>query len=348
MFQTAYWIKFMKQTQPVKVAINGFGRIGRAAFKAALEGQSVKVVAINDLVDTATLAHLLKYDSVYGFFEKKVEHDEKNLIVDGIKYPALSVKEASSLPWRKLGVDVVLECTGRYVNDGAAKVHWQAGAKKVIVSAPAKGKGAVPTYVFGSNEKEYKGENLISMGSCTTNCIAPITKVIQENFGIKQAFFTTIHAYTADQNLVDGPHKDLRRARSAAYSIIPTSSGAAISVAETQPNLKGRFDGLAIRVPVICGSLTDLVFLLRAKTTVQKVNAVLKKAARSKELARYLTTISDEIVSADIIKNTASSIVDLNLTMVVNGDLVKVLAWYDNEWAYSLRLVEMAQYIMRS
>ncbi len=335
----------MQQKNFTRIAINGFGRIGRAAFKAALNNH-IKIVAINDLSDTAALAHLLKYDSVYGSYNRAVTSDPKNIIVDGIKYPVFAIKEAKDLPWKKLEVDVVLECTGKYVNDGTAKAHLQAGAKKVIISAPAKGKPFVPTYVFGSNEEQYKGEALISMGSCTTNCIAPISKVIQENFGIKEAFFTTIHAYTADQNLVDGPHKDLRRARSAAINTIPTSSGAAISVAETQPKLKEKFDGLAVRVPVVCGSLTDLVFLVRTKTTVAKVNGVLKKAARLKNLQKYLSVTDDPVVSSDIVGNPASSIVDLSLTMVVSGDLLKVLSWYDNEWAYSLRLVEMAEYIM--
>jgi len=334
--------KNKKQKKVIKIAINGFGRIGRAAFKSALDNSNVKVVAINDLTDTKTLAHLLKYDSVYGIYEKEVKSDSKNIIVDGEKFSVLSIKEPEKLPWKKMEVDVVLECTGRFVRDAASKDHLKAGTKKCIISAPAKGRPEVPTYLLGVNTDKYKGEDLISMASCTTNCITPVAKVIDENFKVKKAYLTTIHSYTSTQNIVDGPHKDLRRARAAAANLVPTSTGAAIAAAQAYPRLKERFDGAAVRVPTICGSLSDLVFEVRTTTTPARVNSAFKKAARSRDMKGILQVTTEPIVSSDIIKTEASAIVDLNCTQVLGNNLIKVFAWYDNEWAYAKRLVEMA------
>ncbi len=337
--------KKQKSDKAIRVAINGFGRIGRAAFKIALENPKLKIVAINDLTDNKTLAHLLKYDSVYRRYEKEVKFDDKNLYVDGVKYLVFAISDPNKLPWKKLNIDVVLECTGRFVKDGAAKAHLKAGAKKVILSAPAKGRGDVPTYLIGVNTAKYKGEPIVSNASCTTNCIAPVTKVIDENFGIKQAFLNTVHSYTADQNLVDGPHRDLRRARAAAQNIVPTTTGATIAVTKIIPKLEGKFDGSAIRVPTPSGSVSDLVYLVRTKTTDKKVKAAFKKAARSKELKGILAVTDEPIVSSDIIKSEYSAIVDLQFIKVLGETLIKVLAWYDNEWAYSKRLVEMIEVV---
>lgn len=333
--------------KPIKIAINGFGRIGRAAFKIALENSKFQVVAVNDLTDNATLAHLLKYDSVYGVYNKEIKSDEKNIYIDGVAYHSYSIKELEQLPWKNLEIDVILECTGKFLKDGVAEGHLKAGAKKVILSAPAKGNPKVPTYLIGVNEDKYNGEDVISNASCTTNCIAPVTKVILDNFGIKKAFLNTIHSYTADQNLVDGPHKDLRRARSAAQNIVPTSTGAAIAVTEVLPELKNKFDGVAIRVPSVCGSLSDITYTLKNKTTTEEVNKVLKKAAASGRLKNILAVTNEPIVSSDVIGNPASTIVDLPSTMMLGDDYLKVLAWYDNEWGYSCRLVEMAEVVMK-
>jgi len=332
-------------SQPIKIAINGFGRIGRAAFKIALENPKLKVVAINDLADNLTLAHLLKFDSIYGQYNHEVKNDEKNIYVDKKSYPCFALKELEKLPWKKLNVDVVLECTGRFVKDGVAEGHIKSGAKKVILSAPAKGKGGVPTYLIGVNEDKYKGESIISNASCTTNCIAPITKIILDNFGIKQAFLNTVHSYTADQNLVDGPHKDLRRARSAATNIVPTTTGAAIAVAEVLPELKNKFNGIAIRVPTICGSVSDITYVLKKKTSTAEVNKILKKASSSASLKNILSVSDEPLVSTDIIGDSHSAVVDLQSTMMIGDDYLKILAWYDNEFAYSCRLVEMVEVV---
>ncbi|MEI6378162.1 MAG: type I glyceraldehyde-3-phosphate dehydrogenase [Candidatus Falkowbacteria bacterium] len=329
----------------INIAINGFGRIGRAAFKALLERKNVRVVAINDLTDTATLAHLLTYDSCYGQYGKKVKATADALTVDGIKYPVFAQKDPSLLPWAALKVDVVIESTGFFTEKEKAMLHIKAGAKKVVISAPAKG-ADVPTYVLGVNEQKMsKKDKVISMASCTTNCLAPVTDVIRAAFGIKKALMSTVHAYTADQNLVDGPHRDLRRARSAAVSIIPTTTGAAIAVTETIPSLKGKFDGMALRVPVPTGSISDLTFLLEKPATAEQLNDALTKASKTARFKGILTTTSDPIVSHDIVGNSASSIVDLSLTKVVDGDLAKVVAWYDNEWGYSSRLADLCVYI---
>jgi glyceraldehyde 3-phosphate dehydrogenase len=331
----------------VNIAINGFGRIGRAAMKVIwMRFPNLNVVAINDLTDPATLAHLLQYDSCYGSTDQKIGSTKDSLIIAGHKIPVLAIKNPEELPWKELKVDIVLECTGRFTNKEGLEMHLKAGAKKVVLSAPAKG-GGVKTIVIGVNlEKVTKSDHVLSCASCTTNCLAPVTKIVKDAFGIKKALMTTIHSYTADQNLVDGPHKDLRRARAAAINIIPTTTGAAISTTETIPSLKDKFDGLAVRVPTPVGSLCDTVYLLNKKTTVEKVNAVFVKIAKGK-LHGIVEASNEELVSTDIIGNSHSSIVDLKNTKIVGGDLLKVISWYDNEWGYSNRFVELADYLTK-
>jgi glyceraldehyde 3-phosphate dehydrogenase len=331
----------------VNVAINGFGRIGRAALKVIwMRFPNLNVVAVNDLTDPATLAHLLKYDSCYGSTEQKIGATKDSLVINGQKIPVLAVKDPSELPWKAMKVDIVLECTGKFTNKEGLSLHLKAGAKKVVLSAPAK-KGGVKTIVPGVNlEKITKHDHLISAASCTTNCLAPVTKVVKDVFGIKKAIMTTVHSYTADQNLVDGPHKDLRRARAAAVNIIPTTTGAAIATTETIPSLKDKFDGLAVRVPTPVGSLCDTVYLLNKKTTVEAVNKAFIKAARGK-MRGIIEASSEELVSTDIIGNSHSAIVDLKTTKLVGGDLLKVISWYDNEWGYSNRFVELADYLKK-
>jgi len=324
------------------IAINGFGRIGRNTLKAGYDKPGFTVVAINDLTDAKTLAHLLKHDSTYHAWGKNVSFDDKNVIIDGVKIPVLAERDPKLLPWGKMNVDVVLECTGRFTSEESAMQHVTAGAKRVIISAPAKG-GVVPTHVIGVNQKGAgKNAKIINNASCTTNCIAPVAAIMDEIFGVKKAMMTTIHSYTADQVLQDGPHKDLRRARSAAQNIIPTTTGAAIAVAEVLPQFKGIFDGISIRVPTPCVSLSDFTFLLKRKTSVEEVNKELKKAAKLARWKGVLEVTEEELVSSDFVGNPASSIVDLPFTQVVDGDMVKVLAWYDNEWGYSHRLAELA------
>jgi len=338
----------------MNIAINGFGRIGRAVFKALLERPGVRVVAINDLTDTKTLAHLLKYDSVYQNYWRSVKESGNAIVIDGKSFPVFAEKDPNALPWKKLNVDVVIESTGRFTDPADASAHIKAGAKKVILSAPAKSSSAkatedkVKTIVLGVNEdKVKKNDKIISMASCTTNCLAPVTDIIRRNFGIENAVMTTIHSYTADQNLVDGPHKDLRRARAAALSIIPTTTGAAIATTEAIPEIKGRFDGLSVRVPTPVGSLCDAVYVLKKKTTAEKVNKVLSVASRTSRLRGILSVTSDPIVSADIVGNSASAIVDLPLTAVIGGNLLKVISWYDNEWGYSNRLADLCVYLKK-
>ena len=329
-----------------RIAINGFGRIGRAAFKIALERPDLEVVAINDLTEAPILAHLLRYDTAYGHYRQPVEVREGVLVVAGRSYPVYAEADPKKLPWQKLGVDVVLECTGRFTDQAGAAQHIEAGAKKVILSAPAKGENdAVPTFLIGVNEDAYAGETVISNASCTTNSLAPIARIIHEKFGIQKALMTTIHSYTADQNLQDGPHRDLRRARAAASNIVPTTTGAAIAVTQVIPELKGLFDGHSMRVPTIVVSLSDLTFLLKKKTTVEELNTTLKAAAQEPRFAKALAVTEEPLVSSDFIGNPYSSIVDLSLTKVVDGDLVKIVAWYDNEWGYSNRLIELAELI---
>ncbi len=329
----------------IRVAINGFGRIGRQAFKLALEKKELEVVAINDLTSPEVLAHLLKYDSNYGRYPAEVGYTEKALVIDGTVYMVYAEKDPEKLPWGKLKVDVVIESTGRFTDSEKASAHIKAGAKKVIISAPAKDEGITPTIVLGVNEQSYRGQPIISNASCTTNCIAPVMAVLETAFGIDKALMTTIHSYTAEQNLVDGPPpggkaNDLRRARAAAVNIIPTTTGAAISATQALPELAGKFDGLAIRVPTPVGSLSDFTMVLKRKTTKEEINKVFSDAAGKKRYKGILEVSNEPLVSSDIVGNSASCIVDLNLTQVVDGDLVKVVAWYDNEFGYSNRLVE--------
>ncbi len=341
------------------IAINGFGRIGKAALKIAWKRKNMQVVAINNPGDVATFAHLLKFDSVYGRWDHEVKGVPAKsavagkpigtLVIDGIKIPIFGEKDPLLLPWKRLKVDVVLECTGRFTKDDAAAAHLKAGATRVVVSAPTKG-GETKTFLLGVNADRYGGEALVSNASCTTNCIAPVTQVMSDAFGVKKAMLTTVHAVTAEQNLVDSNppalHPDLRRARSALANIVPTTTGAASALGSVIPATKGIFDGLALRVPVLCGSLSDFTFLLKKKVTVAQVNGAFKKATKSERYAGVLAVTEEPIVSSDIVGRTESAIVDLALTKVVDGDLVKVLAWYDNEWGYANRLVEMAAKVM--
>ncbi len=325
-----------------KIAINGFGRIGRNVFKAGWNKPGFNVVAVNDLTDPKTLAHLLKHDSSYHDWDKSVSSDADELIVAGKRVKVFAEKDPTKLPWKKLGIDIVLECTGRFTDLEGASQHLAAGAQRVIISAPAKG-GGVPTHVLGVNQKGAgKKAKIINNASCTTNCIAPVAAVLNSAFGIRKAMMTTIHAYTADQVLVDGPHKDLRRARGAAQNIIPTTTGAAIATTEAIPELKGLFDGLSIRVPVAVVSLSDFTFVLKKRVTVEQINEALTKASQNPLWKGILEVTNEELVSSDFVGSSASCIVDLPLTKVVDGDLVKVIAWYDNEMGYSHRLAEMA------
>jgi len=333
----------------MNIAINGFGRIGRAVFKILNDKKSkIKIVAINDLTDPATLAHLLKYDTCYGVYPKKVSIKNDFLFVGGKKTKMLAEKNPKHLPWKGMNVDVVLECTGRFRTKQEASLHLKAGAKKVIISAPAKGEMKVKTVVLGVNEhKLNKKDKVISNASCTTNCLAPVTDIIRQNFGIKKALMTTIHSYTADQRIVDSPHADLRRARAAAVNIVPTTTGAAKATTTTIPSLKNKFDGMAVRVPIPVGSLCDIVFVTRKKITEKKVNFILKKAARSAKYKNYIEASSELIVSSDIVANSHSGIVDLECTKVVDGDLLKLVVWYDNEWGYSSRLIDLCEYMLK-
>lgn len=342
----------------IKIAINGFGRIGRQAFKIALSKPELQVAAVNDLTDPGILANLLKYDSVYGVYGKKVTFEAKQekvnplsftvgtLVVDNQKVPIFAEKDPGVLPWLDLDVDVVLESTGRFITTESAKAHLKAGAKKVIISAPAKDDGVTPTFIIGVNHDKYQGQPIISSASCTTNCITPVAAVLQSKFGIKKMMMSTMHAYTAEQNLVDGPppalHKDLRRARAAAVNIVPTSTGATIAATEVIPELKGLFGGQAFRVPVACGSLSDFTVILNKKTTVEEVNQAFIEMSKNPLWQNVLEVTTDPIVSSDIVGNPHSAIVDLSLTQVVDGDMVKVVAWYDNEFGYSNRFVEQA------
>ena len=324
-----------------RIAINGFGRIGRTAFRIIVGREGTEVVAINDLTDAKTLAHLLKHDTAYRAFDRDVSSKENAIVVDGKEIPVLSESDPAKLPWKEMNVDVVLECTGRFVKGEAAGKHITAGAKKVILSAPGKGSD-IPMYLMGVNDSEYDGEAILSNASCTTNCLAPVAKVMHEAFGIAKAMMTTVHSYTADQNLQDAPHDDLRRARAAGQNIVPTTTGAAISIGEVIPDIKGKFDGLAIRVPTMVVSLTDFTFLLNKNVTVEEVNEAIERASQEDRFRGILETTREPLVSSDFIGNPASSTVDLSLTKVVDGNLVKVVAWYDNEWGYSERLVDMA------
>lgn len=325
----------------VKLAINGFGRIGRNAFKIAFDRNDVEVVAINDLTDAKTLAHLLKYDSNYGIYAREVTADDQNIYVDGKAIRVLAEKDPANLPWGEMGVDVVIESTGFFTDPAAARAHINAGARKVVISAPAKGEGA-KTIVLGVNEDTLAVEDqIISNASCTTNCIAPVMKVLEDNIGIDKAMMTTVHSYTASQKLQDAPAKDIREARSAAENIVPTTTGASKAAALTIPSLQGKFNGLSVRVPTPVVSLSDITAVTKRETSKEEINELFKKAANDPYYQGILDATEDELVSIDYRGNSHSSIVDLKLTDVIGGTLIKVVAWYDNEWGYSNRLVEL-------
>jgi glyceraldehyde 3-phosphate dehydrogenase len=329
----------------IKIGINGFGRIGRLVYRAGYQNPNLEFVATNDVTDAKTLAHLLKYDSVHGKMNAEIKTEGNKIIVNGKSLEVYSEKDPSTLPWSKLGVSIVVESTGKYTDGKSAMKHIEAGAKKVLISAPAK-KSDVPvqTIILGVNDDKYdpKKFQIFTIGSCTTNCLAPVAKVINDNFGIKYGFMTTIHAYTNDQRILDTPHKDLRRARAAAVSMIPTTTGAAKALSLVLPELEGKLDGVAVRVPVCNGSLVDLVCETEKEVTVESVNTAFKKATDGK-MKKYIEYCEDPIVSCDVIGNPHSSIFDVASTMVKGKNLLKVFAWYDNEWGFSLRMIEMME-----
>lgn len=332
----------------IKIGINGFGRIGRLMTRAALERSGFEIVGVNDIVDTKTLAHLLKYDSTFGILENEVTHTENSIKVDGCEIKTFAKKNPAELPWKELGADIVLESTGKFTKDKEAlQSHIKGGAKKVVVSAPSPVSDA--TFVMGVNHKEYDGSkhDIVSCGSCTTNCLAPAAKVLNDAFGIKHGIMTTIHAYTMDQRLQDAPHKDLRRARAAAASMIPTTTGAAKAIGLVIPELKGHMSGIAIRVPTLNVSLVDLTAILKKGTTKEEVNNAFREAAKG-ELKGILHATEDELVSIDYKGNNFSSIVDLPFTEVAgeNKDTVKILSWYDNEWGFSVRMLDLVKHMM--
>ena len=331
----------------INLSINGFGRIGRSVLRRILSCRSeIKIVAINDLTDPKILAHLLKYDSVYGVYEKQVKTSSNSISVNGNKIKVFSEKDPEDLPWKDLNIDVVLECTGVFRDLEGAEKHLKAGAKKVIISAPAKSP-EIPSFLLGINEEKYdsKKDNIVDMGSCTTNCLAPIVKVLDDNFGIVKGFMTTIHSYTSDQNILDLPHKDLRRARAAALNIVPTTTGAAKAISRVIPKMNGKLDGIAIRVPTPTVSIVDLVCEVKKKTTFQQINYAFKKASHTKRMNGILGIEDALLVSSDYIGNSYSSIVDAENTKVIGDKLVKVLSWYDNEYGYASRLADFAQFI---
>ena len=328
----------------IKVGINGFGRIGRNAFRAAMSNPALEIVAVNDLTDAGTLAHLLKYDSIHGILEAEVKAEKDAILVNGKTIKVLAERDPAALPWGALGIDIVIESTGRFTEADKAAAHIKAGAKKVIISAPAKGEDI--TIVMGVNEEKYDAAKhaILSNASCTTNCLAPMAKVIHENFGIKHGMMTTVHSYTNDQMILDLPHKDLRRARAAAMSIIPTTTGAAKAVALVLPELKGKLNGFALRVPTPNVSITDLVAELEKPVTAEEVNAALKAAANG-PLKGVLAFCDEPLVSKDFNGNPHSCIVDGDSTMVVDGTQLKVIGWYDNEWGYSNRVIDLIVFI---
>jgi glyceraldehyde 3-phosphate dehydrogenase len=325
-----------------KIAINGFGRIGRCAFRILNDRSDVEVVAINDLSENAVLAHLLKHDSVYGEYEKTVDYDDESISVDGRPVKVLAIKDPANLPWTELGVDVVIESTGAFTDPAKARAHIDAGAKKVILSAPAKGEGATTIVVGVNDDAVANAGEIISCASCTTNCITPVMAVLCDNFDVKKAMMSTVHSYTSDQRLLDNAHDDPRRSRAAAINIVPTSTGASIAAAEVLPALENKFGGTSYRVPTPTVSICDIVLVLGQKVTVDEVNKVLRDAAGEPYYQGILGVTDEQLVSTDFIGNSYSSIVDLPLTQVVDGDLLKVVAWYDNEWGYSNRLAELA------
>jgi glyceraldehyde 3-phosphate dehydrogenase len=329
-----------------KVAINGLGRIGRATFKIILETPELELVAVNDLVPPDNLAYLLKYDTVYGRYEKKVESDSDSLIVEGKRVRVFNQRDPAQLPWGDLGLDLVFECTGVFTRKEDLEKHLQAGAKFVVLSAPAKSED-IGTVVHGVNKPKDDSVRMISCASCTTNSIAPVVEIVGRRIGIKKAIMTTIHAYTSTQAIVDGPNKRPRRGRAGAANLVPTSTGAAVATTKALPQYKDKFDGVAVRAPVPVGSISDMVFLTARKTTVEEVNTIFKEEAESEEYQGILGVSEDPIVSSDIIKDPRASIVDLNMTRVVDGDLVKVMSWYDNEWGYTNQMIREALRIVK-
>ncbi|GAA1168787.1 type I glyceraldehyde-3-phosphate dehydrogenase [Corynebacterium glaucum] len=329
-----------------RIGINGFGRIGRSAFRIMLNEYAgeLEVVKVNDLTDNKTLAHLLKHDTAYGQLSQDVTFDDESITVDGHRIEVTAEKDPANLAWGDAGVDIVLDCTGRFTNGEDAKAHLDAGAKKVIISAP--GKNVDGTYVWGVNHNDYSADqNVISAASCTTNSLAPVAKVLDEAFGIERGLMTTIHAYTGDQRIQDAPHKDLRRARAAAQNIVPTTTGAAKAVSLVLPNLEGKLDGFAMRVPTITGSATDLTVTVGKDVTVEEVNNAVKNAVQDEVLGRALEYTEDEIVSSDIIGNTHGAIFDAGMTRVIDNNMVKIISWYDNEWSYTSQYVRMTKHV---
>ena len=328
-----------------RVAINGFGRIGRSAFKIAWERDDLEIVAVNDLTDTKTLAYLLKHDSNYGTYDREVKHDEGSIFVDGRAIKVLAEKDPSALPWRELNVDVVIESTGFFTDAESAGKHIEAGAKRVVLSGPTKSEG-IDMIVLGANDdKVAESTQIISNASCTTNSLGAVMAILDAEFGVQKSMLTTVHSYTASQRLLDAPAKDLREGRNAAENIVPSTTGAAIAVTKTLPQLQGKFDGLSIRVPTPVVSISDVTVLLERDVTVEEINAVFKKAADNDYYRGILGVTEEELVSSDFIGDSRSGIVDLPLTKVVGGNLAKVMVWYDNEWGYSNRLVELVAYI---
>lgn len=330
----------------VRVAINGFGRIGRLFFRSSFRDPGLEIVAVNDITDAATLAHLLAYDSVHRTERLDVGTEEDGFNVEGRHVKVLAEQNPANLPWKDLGVDIVIEATGIFRTCEEASAHLEAGAKKVVISAPAKGKGPVPMFVMGVNHTSYNPsqDHIVSNASCTTNCLAPVVKVLDETFGIEKGFMTTVHAYTADQKLLDAPHKDLRRARAAALSMIPTTTGATKAITRVMPHLEGKLAGMAIRVPTPDVSIVDFAAVVGKATTVEQVNAAFKKAAEG-ELEGILEYSTAPVVSVDLTSNPASAIFDSPLTSVVDGNLIKVFAWYDNEWGYAARIRDFILYM---
>lgn len=322
------------------IAINGLGRIGRASLKIILETPGLNLVAVNDLIPADNLAYLLRYDSVYGRYQKNVTLDKEGLVIDGTSIPLFQEKDPANLPWGKLGVDVVLECTGVFTKTQDLTKHAEAGARHVILSAPAKDDETV-TVVHGINDPS-EAPQILSCASCTTNCIAPVMEVMDRSIGVKKALMTTVHAYTSTQAIVDGPNKKWRRGRAGAINLVPTSTGAAVATAKTLPGLKGKFDGVAVRGPVPVGSLVDIVFVAGRKTSAEEVNNIFRKEAKTEKYRGVLGVAEDPLVSTDIIQDKRASIVDLEMTQVIDGDLVKVMSWYDNEWGYCAQMLREA------
>lgn len=323
-----------------KIAINGFGRIGRAVFKIALDHPDLELVAINDLVPPDNLAYLLRYDTVYGKYDKNVDSTKDSLIIDGKSYKILSEKDPTQLPWRDLGVDLVFECTGIFTKKPDLEKHIQAGAKRVILSAPAKSEG-VTTIVHGVNQPN-ESDQIVSCASCTTNCITPVVEIMGRRIGIKKAIMTTIHAYTSTQAIVDGPSKKFRRGRAAAANLVPTTTGAAVATTQVLPQYQNKFDGVAVRAPIPVGSISDIIFVTEKPTSVDEINSIFKEEAGSERYQDILAVSEDPIVSSDIVQDSHASIVDLTMTQVVDGDLVKVMSWYDNEWGYASQMIKEA------